>query len=87
MKNQALLIAANRLHAWCRGEGTREGYAVQRTAIGPVEDPLNSPRAVSIAAAIALIPADRRDRAIKRCKKLFAKEDTIANLAKECSKE
>ena len=67
MDRQAIYLACAALHRWCRGEGTRREYAAARAAIPPPGPYLADGVERRARALLALVPADRRDRAIRRC--------------------
>jgi hypothetical protein len=55
------------LHGWCRGEVRRRDYAAARAAVPSPGDSLADPIERQARALLALVPADRRDAAIRRC--------------------
>jgi len=78
--NDTIYHAAYALHRWCRGEAPRREYRAARERA--VLEDAAQPLARKAAALIALVPADRRDRAIRRCT-VLAGGVTLAGLRNE----
>jgi hypothetical protein len=62
--------ACEALHQWCRGEAPRRTYAEAREMVPPPGEELSNPIERRARALIALVPADSRRQAIRRCAKL-----------------